>query len=108
LPEEQQKHYDHRSRRQLHNRLLCESVALHTALRLASPSQPIMSDNIPFDAQGMPWNMDFECDLNQWNAPDLPDFEFPDNLDWSDSLDAFERSADIPDALGSFDAGPIR
>ncbi|GAB7328576.1 hypothetical protein MBLNU13_g00526t1 [Cladosporium sp. NU13] len=67
-----------------------------------------MSDNIPFYAQEIPCNMDSEHDLGQRTDPDLPDFNIPDDFDWSDSMDAFDWSAnDVPDALGSCNAGPI-
>ena len=109
-PENQQKPTPHnrQSRHHLHSRPLREPVALHTALRLASFKPPIMSDNIPFDAQEMPWTMDLDYDLDQWTDPGLPDLSIPDDFDWSDSMDAFDWSADIPDALGSCNAGPIR
>lgn len=67
-----------------------------------------MSDHIPFDVQEMPWTMDFDYDLDQWTDPDLPDFNIPDDFDWSDSMDAFDWTANVPDALGSCNAGPIR
>jgi len=52
--------------------------------------------------------MDLDYDLDQWTDPGLPDLSIPDDFDWSDSMDAFDWSADIPDALGSCNAGPIR
>ena len=67
-----------------------------------------MSDNVPFDAQEMPWAMDFEYDLDQWTDPGLSDFNIPDDFDWSDSMNAFDWSANTPEALGSCNAGPIR
>lgn len=67
-----------------------------------------MSDNVPFDVQEIPWTMDFEYDLDQWTDPDLLDFNIPDDFDWSDSMDAFDWSADVPDALGSCNAGQIK
>jgi hypothetical protein len=67
-----------------------------------------MSDNVPFDAQEMPWDMDFDYDLDQWTDPALPDFSVPDDFDWADSMDLVDWAAGEPDALGSFDAGPIR
>ena len=55
--------------------------------------------------------MDLEHDLDQWRDSDLLDFNIPDDFDCSDSnhsMDAFERSADVPDALDSCNAGQIR
>ena len=67
-----------------------------------------MSDNVPFDAQEIPWTMDLESDLDQWRDSDLLDVNIPDDFDWSDSMDAFDWSVDVPDALGSCNAGQIR
>jgi hypothetical protein len=60
-----------------------------------------MSDNIPFDAQEMPWGLTFDYDLGQWIDPDLPS----PTVDWMDLVD---WNADQPDAVGSCNAGPIR
>ena len=52
--------------------------------------------------------MDLESDLDQWRDSDLLDVNIPDDFYWSDSMDAFDWSADVPDALGSCNAGQIR
>ena len=67
-----------------------------------------MSGNIPFNAQEMPWETNFDYDLDQWTDPGLPDLSVPDDFDWADSMDVVDWNAEIPDALGSCNAGPIR
>jgi hypothetical protein len=47
------------------------------------------------------YRFDLDIDLDQWIDPDLP----RPAVDWMDLVDWF---AGGPDALGSFDAGPIR
>jgi hypothetical protein len=60
-----------------------------------------MPDNIPFEAQEMPWGPTFDYDLGQWIDPDL----LSPNLDWMALVD---WNADQPDVVGSCNAGPIR
>lgn len=78
---------------------------MHNALCFASPEQPILSDHIPSEMQETPWDFDIGYDFDQWVDPELPDLDVPD---WAGSADLIDWTADIPDALGSSNAGPIR
>jgi hypothetical protein len=60
-----------------------------------------MPGNIPFDLQEMPFDFDFD----QWVDPGLPSPSTPGSDAWMKLVD---WNAGTPDALGSFDAGPIR
>jgi hypothetical protein len=67
-----------------------------------------MSDNISFDTQEAPWDLDLDYDFDQWVDPELLDCSFSENpgsTAWNDLID---WNAGIPDALGSSNAGPIR